>query len=661
MRQFRVRLRFICVLFFSVFVTLNLIVTFHNYNSGIIFVNASVNYQNLYPPNNAQTLDTTPVFKCTPISNVSAYVNVTLYVDDVASGTVFNHPNNTECAISCNHTLTVSDTKIPWYFNITDADGTYSTETRYIGIGAYFKVPAVLLNPNATNEHWTYYLNGSITDSSFSKAVQIFDNNITLNGQNNTLDGTDTHGTQAINLERQSSTKTNITILNITLSDWYIGIYLRYVRSNTIRDLAVSSCSFWNIMYSYATYNQAINVNVTGGKGIYLDDSHHNDFFDVTVKNCNYGFECYNSGYVAIINSTIHNNNIGFLGTYVSGFTFENVTAYSNSNRAFYIKHTTSGTLTRCWLENNGYGIVLEQTSGLSIYNNLFNNSVNVGFDGSMTNNWNVSKQEGERIYSNGTYIGGNFWAKPDGTGASQVGQDGDGDGFLDTPVQIDPNNYDYLPYSLLCGKILKIRLIDSKSNVISNGVVTINNGTEHTKQLISGWANWTGQTYKNTVFISVTFQDVQVNTTSVLMNGEQGVFTVKCKVYSLTVKLIDVAGNPVVNMPLELYRNNTLINGMFNLPSQPKTNASGMFTWEQLAYQTASYTVVVPGLVSRTITLTNNTVLTLSVPSPVLPQPQPSPVPKPSPKQIAYLRYFLAVFLTTVLVLAYTLATKKK
>ncbi|TET20624.1 hypothetical protein E3J74_01505 [Candidatus Bathyarchaeota archaeon] len=125
-------------------------------------VYAVVTVSSISPENNTITLDTTPNFTCTPTSNVSATVNVTLYIDDIASGTVNNHANNTEITITCNHTLSESDTKKPWYFNVTDADGTYSSETRNIGIGAYFIVPAVLVNPNEysqegtyTGEHWS--------------------------------------------------------------------------------------------------------------------------------------------------------------------------------------------------------------------------------------------------------------------------------------------------------------------------------------------------------------------------------------------------------------------------------------------------------------------------------------------------------------------------
>ena len=51
-------------------------------------------------------------------------------------------------------------------------------------------------------------------------------------------------------------------------------------------------------------------------------------------------------------------------------------------------------------------------------------------------------------ILSVDQYIGGNFWAKPDGTGFSQTATDADGDGIADTAYKLSGNNNytDFLP-----------------------------------------------------------------------------------------------------------------------------------------------------------------------------------------------------------------------
>jgi len=101
-------------------------------------------------------------------------------------------------------------------------------------------------------------------------------------------------------------------------------------------------------------------------------------------------------------------------------------------------------------LNSNIYGIILKDGSNNTIYNNLFNNTNNVGFWGSAiyANHWNTTRQPGTRIYSPGKEIGGNYWTNPFGTGYSDTCTDADHDGFCDEPYTLAENNTDYLPLS---------------------------------------------------------------------------------------------------------------------------------------------------------------------------------------------------------------------
>ena len=66
--------------------------------------------------------------------------------------------------------------------------------------------------------------------------------------------------------------------------------------------------------------------------------------------------------------------------------------------------------------------------------------------EGSTGNVFNTTKTAGTNIVG-GPYIGGNFWAKPDGTGFSQTATDADGDGISDTVYSFSGNlNTDFLP-----------------------------------------------------------------------------------------------------------------------------------------------------------------------------------------------------------------------
>jgi len=85
------------------------------------------------PANNTASMDQTPDFIFLPVSNVSATINCTVYVNDVASGDV-QASNNTETTITCNQTLTVSGDPYEWYINATDTDETAKSELRNIYI-----------------------------------------------------------------------------------------------------------------------------------------------------------------------------------------------------------------------------------------------------------------------------------------------------------------------------------------------------------------------------------------------------------------------------------------------------------------------------------------------------------------------------------------------
>jgi len=83
-------------------------------------------------------------------------------------------------------------------------------------------------------------------------------------------------------------------------------------------------------------------------------------------------------------------------------------------------------------------------SSGDTIYNNIFNNNKNFRIDYSI-NKWNITKTKALNIIG-GPYLGGNFWANPNGTGASQTCKDSDGDGICDSSYVLDGNNTDFLP-----------------------------------------------------------------------------------------------------------------------------------------------------------------------------------------------------------------------
>ncbi|NJD53113.1 MAG: hypothetical protein FIB07_09635 [Candidatus Methanoperedens sp.] len=98
-------------------------------------------------------------------------------------------------------------------------------------------------------------------------------------------------------------------------------------------------------------------------------------------------------------------------------------------------------------VSSNALGMVLVSSKNNVIYDNIFNNTENVKIINPNINNWNITKQSRTNIIG-GLYLGGNFWAKPDGSGISQNCDDGNLDGICDFAYALDSTNIDYLPFS---------------------------------------------------------------------------------------------------------------------------------------------------------------------------------------------------------------------
>jgi len=93
-------------------------------------------------------------------------------------------------------------------------------------------------------------------------------------------------------------------------------------------------------------------------------------------------------------------------------------------------------------------GFLFNNTDNTTIFNNVINYSENdaVLYRAVTGTRWNITPEAGTNIVG-GPNLGGNYWAKPDNTGWSQVNLDTDGDGFTDSPYQVDvSSNIDYHP-----------------------------------------------------------------------------------------------------------------------------------------------------------------------------------------------------------------------
>lgn len=160
--------------------------------------------------------------------------------------------------------------------------------------------------------------------------------------------------------------------------------------------------------------------------GISIGGGMYNNLSNNSISNCSNGISLFDSSINVLENNTISKN---IEGIYLTG--------ESNGN-------TLAGNTVTL---NTKSGLNIYGTSNNLIYNNCFNNTVNVEFEEvSGTNTWNTTKTEGTNI-AGGPYLGGNFWAKPDGTTYPEKARDIDLDGIFDSQYNIEGTQFiDYLP-----------------------------------------------------------------------------------------------------------------------------------------------------------------------------------------------------------------------
>ncbi len=239
-----------------------------------------------------------------------------------------------------------------------------------------------------------------------------------------------------ISLDNSASTNLNNNVVNSNLGT---GIYLESSVGNKLTGNMVSSNSengFWLKDGSNSNTLTGNSANSNMGSGFLLDNQCIGNSLSDNIAEAN-------GGHGISLNSASNSN------------TFKNNTLSSNTIYGIYLGSSGNNLVSdnNRIINNGGCGICLSNSNYNRIFNNYFSNAQNTYLEGSNAgNSWNTTKTEQVNAVG-GPYVGGNFWAKPDGTGLSQVNRDLTGDGFLDsendlTDINVNPaaSNVDYLP-----------------------------------------------------------------------------------------------------------------------------------------------------------------------------------------------------------------------
>jgi parallel beta-helix repeat protein len=248
------------------------------------------------------------------------------------------------------------------------------------------------------------------------------------------------------------SSSSNNTFTNNTITAYYDGASL-YSSSNNIftNNTITSTYRFGVSLSSSSNYNTFTNNTITANYyGAYLSSSSNNTFTNNNISSGNsYGVYLDSSS-----DNTFANNNISAVLSYALAltsstnnlFTYNTITTPVNFGA--YLFFSSNNTFTNNFITSmTEAGVYLYESSDNTFYNNLINGTPSVSFESTIYQNfWSTTLTSGPNIVG-GPYIGGNFYATPDGNGFSETCTDR-GDGICNTIYDIlgDGSNVDYFP-----------------------------------------------------------------------------------------------------------------------------------------------------------------------------------------------------------------------
>lgn len=217
----------------------------------------------------------------------------------------------------------------------------------------------------------------------------------------------------------------------VSLSNLNAGsIILCDADNSVINNLTISNNNHNNGLYAVRTDGANFSsLNVTGtNDGIILIDSDNN-----------------------LVTSSISTDN-EYVGIGVFGENNKIINNKINNNlfSGILLYFATGSVIRDNYIEYNPIGINFDEnepvSSGVYVYNNLLRNDINFKADyRGNPNFWNIPLSQGQNIIG-GQYIGGNYWANPEGTGFSETCADSDENGICDDSYMLGENNIDNFP-----------------------------------------------------------------------------------------------------------------------------------------------------------------------------------------------------------------------
>ncbi|MFH2027819.1 MAG: NosD domain-containing protein, partial [Nanoarchaeota archaeon] len=307
------------------------------------------------------------------------YVNNNTFVDVTANGSLYGFYLNSAGSTKIINSTIKDNSQYDIFIQPYSTNYCNDLVENTIGTG---DKPIVYFNETVNLQNW---------DNNFSEMILCNADNSVLS--NIKLDGTKTGIILAMT--------DNAILDNINITNNYIGLRLYSSTNNIIKN-------------SYFEGN---------GDGIYA--SANNNVFNATyVFNNSRGIALDSSDYNTIDNCIFEKNNVGLLLLYSDKAKVRNITSFSNTNYGLSIVQSRWNNISDSTIfDNDGYGVYVYSSSWDSYFwNNLFNNTENIYFNNiGYSYGWNLLFPESGQNIIGGIKLGGNYWAKPNGLGYSEI------------------------------------------------------------------------------------------------------------------------------------------------------------------------------------------------------------------------------------------------